>query len=184
MAVAGDVSGRVVLYCAVFFPTRYLGWDLVLNWVSSWGFFLPTLCICKQHVFRSVFASAQCDQCHINNVWNLRIRSAKIKDLIRLQTDPSSYSLHMPEDPFWRARLNLIFMKEHPSLQRQFIIKPLNILANRLDSEYLAKMTRIKCPLTLHYFSYIWNLRWPKWLTIYFHTTSQFRILNSEFQNS
>ena len=27
------------------------------------------------------------------------------------------------------------------------------------------------------------KLRWPKWLTFHFHTTSQFRILNSEFRN-
>ena len=27
------------------------------------------------------------------------------------------------------------------------------------------------------------QLRWPKWLTFHFHTTSQFRILNSEFRN-
>ena len=25
-------------------------------------------------------------------------------------------------------------------------------------------------------------LRWPKWLTFHFHTTSQFRILNSEIR--
>ena len=27
-----------------------------------------------------------------------------------------------------------------------------------------------------------WYLRWPKWLTFHFHTTSQFRISNSEFR--
>ena len=27
------------------------------------------------------------------------------------------------------------------------------------------------------------ELQWPKWLTFHFHTTSQFRILNSEFRN-
>ena len=26
------------LFCAVLFPTRCLGWDLGLNWVSFWGF--------------------------------------------------------------------------------------------------------------------------------------------------
>ena len=28
----------VVSFCAVLFPTRSLGWDLELNWVSFWGF--------------------------------------------------------------------------------------------------------------------------------------------------
>ena len=37
----GDVSDGV-LFCA-FFPTRCLGCDLRLNWVSFGGFFLPTL---------------------------------------------------------------------------------------------------------------------------------------------
>ena len=29
-------------------------------------------CICKQHVLKSAFTSARCDQCLINNVWNMR----------------------------------------------------------------------------------------------------------------
>ena len=28
----------MVSFCAVLFPTRCLGWDLELNWVSFWGF--------------------------------------------------------------------------------------------------------------------------------------------------
>ena len=28
------------------------------------------------------------------------------------------------------------------------------------------------------------KLRWPKWLTFHFHTTSQFRNLHYEFRNS
>ena len=28
----------VMSFCAVLFPTRCLGWDLELNWVSFWGF--------------------------------------------------------------------------------------------------------------------------------------------------
>ena len=40
---------------------------------------------------------------------------------------------------------------------------------------------------TLHtfcqYHEYGYVVRWPKWLTFHFHTTSQFRILNSEFRN-
>ena len=33
------------LFCAVLFPTRCLGWDLGINWVSFWGFFfLLILC--------------------------------------------------------------------------------------------------------------------------------------------
>ena len=32
------VMSMTVSFCAVLFPTRYLGWDLDLNWVSFWGF--------------------------------------------------------------------------------------------------------------------------------------------------
>ena len=32
------VMSMMVSFCAVFFPTRCLGWDLELNWVSFWGF--------------------------------------------------------------------------------------------------------------------------------------------------
>ena len=35
LAVAGVVFDGV--FCAVLFPTRCLGWDLGLNWVSFWG---------------------------------------------------------------------------------------------------------------------------------------------------
>ena len=35
----------MVSFCAVFFPTKCLGWGLELNWVSFWGFsFLLFLC--------------------------------------------------------------------------------------------------------------------------------------------
>ena len=34
MAIAGDVFGGV-LFCAVFFPTGCLGWDLGLGWIGS-----------------------------------------------------------------------------------------------------------------------------------------------------
>ena len=33
------VMSMMVSFCAVLFPTRCLGWDLELNWVSFWGFF-------------------------------------------------------------------------------------------------------------------------------------------------
>ena len=32
------VMSMMVSFCAVLFPTRCLGWDLELNWVSFWGF--------------------------------------------------------------------------------------------------------------------------------------------------
>ena len=32
------VMSMIVSFCAVLFPTRCLGWDLELNWVSFWGF--------------------------------------------------------------------------------------------------------------------------------------------------
>ena len=32
------VVSMVMSFCAVLFPTRCLGWDLELNWVSFWGF--------------------------------------------------------------------------------------------------------------------------------------------------
>ena len=32
------VMSMMVSFCAVLFPTRCLGWDLGLNWVSFWGF--------------------------------------------------------------------------------------------------------------------------------------------------
>ena len=32
------VMSIMVSFCAVLFPTRCLGWDLGLNWVSFWGF--------------------------------------------------------------------------------------------------------------------------------------------------
>ena len=32
------VMYMLVSFCAVLFPTRCLGWDLKLNWVSFWGF--------------------------------------------------------------------------------------------------------------------------------------------------
>ena len=32
------LSLLIVSFCAVLFPTRCLGWDLGLNWVSFWGF--------------------------------------------------------------------------------------------------------------------------------------------------
>ena len=35
LAVAGGVFGGV--FCVVLFPTRCLGWDQGLNWVSFWG---------------------------------------------------------------------------------------------------------------------------------------------------
>ena len=31
------VMSMMVSFCAVFFPTRCLGWDLELNWISFWG---------------------------------------------------------------------------------------------------------------------------------------------------
>ena len=35
LAVADGVFDGV--FCAIFFPTRCLGWDLGRNWVSFWG---------------------------------------------------------------------------------------------------------------------------------------------------
>ena len=32
------VMSLMASFCAVLFPTRCLGWDLELNWVSFWGF--------------------------------------------------------------------------------------------------------------------------------------------------
>ena len=32
------VMSMMMTFCAVLFPTRCLGWDLELNWVSFWGF--------------------------------------------------------------------------------------------------------------------------------------------------
>ena len=37
------VITMMVSICVVLFPTRCLGCDLDFNWVSFWGFFLPTL---------------------------------------------------------------------------------------------------------------------------------------------
>ena len=38
------------------------------------GFYFPSYSLvhCKKHVLKSAFTSARCDQCHINNVWNMR----------------------------------------------------------------------------------------------------------------
>ena len=38
----------VMSFCAVLFPTRCLGWDLELNWVSFWG-----VSFCQQSFFHS-----------------------------------------------------------------------------------------------------------------------------------
>ena len=39
------VLSMVMSFCAVLFPTRCLGWDLELNWVSFWGFSFLLLCM-------------------------------------------------------------------------------------------------------------------------------------------
>ena len=44
------VMYMMVSFCAVLFPTRCLGWDVVLNWVSFWGFsFLLSLSLIPTH---------------------------------------------------------------------------------------------------------------------------------------
>ena len=43
----------MMVYCAVLFPTRCLGWDLELNWVSFWGFsylLFPTIFWMLRHL--------------------------------------------------------------------------------------------------------------------------------------
>ena len=52
------VMSMMVSFCAVFFPTRCLGWDLELNWVSFWGFSfllwkaLQKMCFQSDIIFR------------------------------------------------------------------------------------------------------------------------------------
>ena len=41
------VVSMVMSFCPVLFPTRCLGWDLELNWVSFWGFSFLLFQLCK-----------------------------------------------------------------------------------------------------------------------------------------
>ena len=60
--MAGDVFGGV--FCAVFFPARCLGWDLVLNWVSFWGFCYLLMFIGGNY---EGLSSHRCWKCVFNN---------------------------------------------------------------------------------------------------------------------
>ena len=58
--LAGDIFDGV-LFCAVLFPARCLGWNLGLNWVSSWEFsylLIPMGCFCGHISVASLYKNA------------------------------------------------------------------------------------------------------------------------------
>ena len=66
------VMSMVVSFCAVFFPTRCLGWDLELNWISFWGFsyllLLPLISPVRQILHLKLL------RCFCRATWKFRIQ--------------------------------------------------------------------------------------------------------------
>ena len=64
------VMSMMVSFCAVLFPTRCLGWDFKLNWLSFWGF--PCLLLLNMsfvHVYQFIWVLVSHLALKVDGMW-------------------------------------------------------------------------------------------------------------------